>query len=155
MFYSGKGFPGGSVIEEAMMLLHGAFLLKHQKGSHELPSQRYEKRIMGFLEDNSGDGEFLKPWLEFVDDLGLQSRENEKKLEKWEKDMMKDPAAVKALKGYDDTLRILMRYFSDGYLGYQKDNEKKSVTSAIEKVEKKYEGTIWEPILKDLASPAS
>ena len=154
MFYSGRGFPGASEIDEAMMLLNGTFMLKHQRGSHELASERYEKLLMSFLEDNAGDGEFLKPWLDFVDDLGLKDSKNEKQVAKWEKEIMKDPAAVKALKGYDETLRVLLRYFGDGYLGHQSENGKKSIMTSIKKVAKKYEGTIWEPILDELAAPA-
>ena len=73
----------------------------------------------------------------------------------FKKEMMKDANGVKALKGYNDTVKTLLRYFGTGHLGYRNEQGKKSTQSSIKRIAKKYEGTLWQGLLEDLAEPSN
>jgi hypothetical protein len=130
------------------------FLLKHQKGTHELPAERLEEELMEYIGDVSGDGELVTPWIEFVERYGLIKDENTDKLEKWKKDVMKDKVAVKDLEGHNDSIKALIRYYGTGWKGYINDNGKTSTENSLKRIAAKYKDTIWESTLNELSETA-
>jgi len=153
-FYSGAGFPQKDEIEEAMLKLNAMFLFKHQKGTHELPAERFEKELMEYIEGTSGDGELVTLWIDFVERYGLIKDENTEKLENWKKEVMKDKVAVKALEGHKDSIKALIRYFGTGWKGHINDNGKTSIENSLKRMAAKYKDTIWENTLNELSEKA-
>ena len=137
-----------------MLRLNAMFLLKHQKGTHELPAERLEEELMEHIEGVSSDGELVTPWIGFVERYGLIKDENTDKLEKWKKEVMKDKVAVKALEGHNDSVKALIRYFGTGWKGHVNDNGKSSTANSLKRIAEKYKDTIWENTLNELSEKA-
>jgi hypothetical protein len=142
-----------SDISEGVIALNAMFLLKRKAGTHEFIAERFEKEYIDFL--SAMNLEEVSPWLDFTTRFIQKDEKNIKQLEEIRKEIMKDTTAIKAIEGHQDTLKILLRYFSDGWQVSEDENGTNATKNAVNKVKEKYKDTMWEPILTALSEKAN
>lgn len=149
MFYAGSGFPDKGDLSDAILMLNGIFLLKHQAGTHEQPAVRYEEQLMQRI--NRASGEKAIPWINFTRRYGLKNPENTAKINDYYTLAMKDPTAMKSIGGHETCVKTLLRYYDKGWREYKDDTPKRSVENAIQTIAMEYEGTMWHTFLTQLS----
>jgi len=151
-FYDSANWPSNNEISDGVARLNGIFLLKHKSGAHETAAKRYEEHLMkNIVED--GDGKDLL-WVQFADKYGVSDK-NLEKVEKAMESILKTEEGAVSKGGTKDAIKALIRHFATAINGYQSDNGKGTIKSALERLAKAYEETYWEHIFEGLSKEAS